>query len=59
TEVDTRWASDLDSDRPGSARADDPGAEAANRALDILERDKKSRRRMYETLGIPLDDTVL
>ena len=34
-------------------------AEVAERALDILERDKKSRRRMYETLGIPLDDTVL
>jgi regulator of RNase E activity RraA len=34
-------------------------AEVAERALDILDRDKKSRRRMYETLGIPLDDTVL
>jgi len=34
-------------------------AEVADRALDILERDKKSRRRMYETLGIPLDETVL
>jgi regulator of RNase E activity RraA len=34
-------------------------AEVADRALDILERDKKSRRRMYETLGIPLDDTVI
>jgi regulator of RNase E activity RraA len=34
-------------------------AEVADRALDILDRDKKSRRRMYETLGIPLDDTVL
>jgi regulator of RNase E activity RraA len=33
-------------------------AEVADRALDILERDKRSRRRMYETLGIPLDDTV-
>jgi regulator of RNase E activity RraA len=33
--------------------------EVAKRASDILDRDKKSRRRMYETLGIPLDDTVL
>jgi regulator of RNase E activity RraA len=33
--------------------------EVADRALDILDRDKKARRRMYETLGIPLDDTVL
>lgn len=32
--------------------------EVATRALDILERDKRSRRRMYEQLGIPLDDTV-
>lgn len=32
--------------------------EVAERALDILDRDKRSRRRMYETLGIPLDDTV-
>jgi 4-hydroxy-4-methyl-2-oxoglutarate aldolase len=36
----------------------DLAAEVAERALDILERDKRSRRRMYETLGIPLDDTV-
>ncbi|HZQ97567.1 MAG TPA: RraA family protein, partial [Chloroflexota bacterium] len=34
-------------------------AEVADRATDILERDKRARRRMYETLGIPLDDTVL
>jgi regulator of RNase E activity RraA len=34
-------------------------AEVAERALDILERDKQSRRRMYETLSIPLDETVL
>lgn len=33
-------------------------AKVADRAMDILERDKKSRRRMYEQLGIPLDDTV-
>jgi 4-hydroxy-4-methyl-2-oxoglutarate aldolase len=33
-------------------------AEVAERALDILDRDKQSRRRMYETLGIPLDETV-
>lgn len=33
--------------------------EVATRALDILERDKKGRRRMYEQLGMPLDETVL
>jgi 4-hydroxy-4-methyl-2-oxoglutarate aldolase len=33
-------------------------AEVADRAIDVLERDKRGRRRMYETLGIPLDDTV-
>jgi 4-hydroxy-4-methyl-2-oxoglutarate aldolase len=32
--------------------------EVADRALDILERDKKLRRRMYEQLGIPPDETV-
>jgi 4-hydroxy-4-methyl-2-oxoglutarate aldolase len=32
--------------------------EVAERALDILERDKRARRRMYERLGISLDETV-
>ena len=32
--------------------------EVAERALDILERDKQHRRRLYEQLGIPPDDTV-
>ncbi len=32
--------------------------EVADRALDILERDKEHRRRLYEQLGIPPDETV-
>lgn len=32
--------------------------EVADRAHDILERDKALRRRMYEQLGIPPDETV-
>jgi len=32
--------------------------EVAERALDILERDKEHRRRLYEQLGIPADETV-
>jgi regulator of RNase E activity RraA len=33
-------------------------AEVATRALDILERDKRLRRRLYERLGLPPDETV-
>ncbi len=33
-------------------------AEVADRALDILERDKRLRRRLYEQLGLPPDETV-
>jgi 4-hydroxy-4-methyl-2-oxoglutarate aldolase len=33
-------------------------AEVAARALDILERDRRLRRRLYERLGLPLDETV-
>jgi regulator of RNase E activity RraA len=33
-------------------------AEVATRALDILERDKRLRRRLYEQLGLPPDETV-
>jgi regulator of RNase E activity RraA len=33
-------------------------AEVATRALDILERDKRLRRRLYEQLGRPPDETV-
>lgn len=54
--------------RPGDAvMGDDDGvlvvpvelaAEVAARALDILERDKRLRRRLYEQLGLPPDETV-
>jgi regulator of RNase E activity RraA len=33
-------------------------AEVAERALDILERDKRLRRRLYDQLGLPPDETV-
>ena len=55
--------------RPGDAiMGDDDGVlvvpaelagEVADRALDILERDKDHRRRLYEQLGIPPDETVI
>jgi len=34
------------------------GLKVADIALKILEEDKEGRRRLYERVGLPLDDTV-